>query len=1054
MKRFLLSFVLVFATFSSLFAQRDTDHWIAPYFDSSSSGYNQALYFSTDSATPFEVKIYSNNIEIGSVTIALNDPKVFHIPTTIIPGNATSGNFIKVVDNADAFTVINKGIYTKGAKPYFLTMRMYIGSHGEILTSKGKSGIGKTFYAASAPITNTTATSYNFTTGIMATENNTVVTVTGFNPAVSFVNQPTTVPTPLTFTLNKGQSYILAGEANAAANATGFIGAKIVADKPISVTNGNANGYYATGPTGTDGSDLILDQSVPIDRLGKEFAMIRTLGAVGTDYNMEGGIIVATENNTEIFLNNNPTAVATLNEGQFYRILDSGYTLQGTSGHYNIYVRATKNVYLYQLVSGNSNARNNGGYNYIPPLNCFLPKKIEQIGKINEMPLTPASPPATTGTSGQPTSTFLLKLNIITEVGATVLVNGNPPTAAEGPYQLLGNTNWVTYAISGVTGNLTITSTKAVTAGVNGGYSSAGYGGYFAGFSSIPVISKQVGECVPGIILEVDDSYDTYQWYLGTTAITGATSNTYTPVAGGDYTVKVTMGTCPPVTTPIYKVFTCLTQTTQSVYICGTKVITPTFTNSTQSPLASTVTILTQPTHGTATINPATGVITYIPQPGYLGPDVIVYKFCGNAPEFVDCEQITLNLNLVPFVLTDRTIKACQYAGKGYFDLTTANVTDNTVPTTKKFYPTLADLNASTNQITNPTNYFSGAGSVFVRVTTSEGCVGTAKITLDFYPTPVVNEATLTVCFIENNETKGVFNLTSAVVTNETPVTKKYYPTFTDASNGTNEIMNPTLHISGDGFVYTRVFNSNGCYAIAKINLKVTPPKRSTVLKDKVICIDDRTSLDAGPGYQSYEWNTGATTQSIQGIPVGEYWVILENAGCFIKQTVSVKKANDPVVTAIEISNSTATVTVEGGTAPYQYAVDTPTAWQNSNVFTNLTRGQHTFFVKDALDCTPISVEVTVPNLVNAITPNGDNVNDFVDYSELAYKGNLTFVIYDRYGNKLFTGDKSNNYKWDGRFAGKGILTGTYWYHINWTEPNAQKTPIKYTGWILVKNRE
>ncbi len=70
-----------------------------------------------------------------------------------------------------------------------------------------------------------------------------------------------------------------------------------------------------------------------------------------------------------------------------------------------------------------------------------------------------------------------------------------------------------------------------------------------------------------------------------------------------------------------------------------------------------------------------------------------------------------------------------------------------------------------------------------MRVTTSEGCVGNAKITLDFFPTPVVNEATLTVCFIENNETKGAFDLTTAAITSETPVTKKYYPTFTDASN-------------------------------------------------------------------------------------------------------------------------------------------------------------------------------------------------------------------------------------------------------------------------------
>ncbi len=104
----------------------------------------------------------------------------------------------------------------------------------------------------------------------------------------------------------------------------------------------------------------------------------------------------------------------------------------------------------------------------------------------------------------------------------------------------------------------------------------------------------------------------------------------YTPTAAGNYTVTVGVGSCIPLTTPIFKVFTCLTQTSQSLNICGSKVIIPTFTNSTQTPVASTVTIITQPAHGTATINPATGVITYIPQAGYLGSDVIVYKFCGN----------------------------------------------------------------------------------------------------------------------------------------------------------------------------------------------------------------------------------------------------------------------------------------------------------------------------------------------------------------------------------------------------------------------------------------
>jgi len=1024
MKRFLLSLVLLLITFSSLSAQRDTEHWIAPMMDRYSSSGQQVLYFSTDSVTPFPVDIYNNNAVIGTVTISKGSPQTFAI---------TDREQIITTSSANCFTSTPKGLYMKGTKPYYVTLRFSVTSHAEIITSKGKAGIGTKFYAAYAPILESSSI-YNFTTGIMATEDNTTVTVSGYSPTVTFSSGPTPTPATLTFTLNKGQSYIIEGIGNIAANSTGFIGAKIVSDKPVSVTNGNMNGQFALGSF--DGSDIVMDQSVPVNRLGDEFVLVKGNGNIGKG--MEGAIIIATENNTQIFINGSATPAATINEGQHYRINDDMWINQLTSGHYNMFIKTSKNAYVYQLLAGVATSSATIGYNYVPPLNCFLPRKIDEIGKINEMPgIAPD-----------------VKLNILTESGATVLVNNNPIPTSQGPFPVTGTTNWVSYTVPAVTGNVTVQSTKAVTAGVIGGSGVYGYGGYFAGFSSIPVIAKQTGDCIPGIILEVDDSFETYQWNLNGAAIPGATSNTYTPTVAGNYTVIVGVGSCVPLTTPIYKVFTCLQQTVKSLYICGSKAIIPTFTSSTQAPTASSVTIITQPTNGTATINPSNGVITYIPNPGYLGPDVIVYKFCGNAPEFVDCEQVTLNLNLVPFVLTDRTIKACQYSGNGFFDLTTANVTDNAVPTTKKYYPTLADLTANTNQISNPTNYFSGAGTVYVAVTTSEGCFGTAKITLDFFPTPVVNDATLTVCFLPNNETKGQFNLTTAVISTETPITKKYYPTFTDASNGTNEILNPDPFISGDGSVYARVYNSNGCYAIAKINLKVTPPKRSTTLVDKFICIDERITLDAGAGFTSYKWNTGATTQTLQGVPVGEYWVILESSGCFIKQFVNVKKVGEPVITSIEISNNTATVNVQGGNAPYQYAVDTPVNWQNSNVFTNLSRGEHRFFVKDAANCEPVSVVITVPNLVNAITPNGDNVNDFLDYSELAYKGDLTFVIYDRYGNKLFTGDRSNNYKWDGKFAGKGILTGTYWYHINWIEPNAQKTPIKYTGWILVKNRE
>ncbi|WP_045501943.1 T9SS type B sorting domain-containing protein [Chryseobacterium sp. StRB126] len=400
----------------------------------------------------------------------------------------------------------------------------------------------------------------------------------------------------------------------------------------------------------------------------------------------------------------------------------------------------------------------------------------------------------------------------------------------------------------------------------------------------------------------------------------------------------------------------------------------------------------------------------------------------------------------------DATLIGCNNnnAGTALFDLTLADVTAST-NVFKKYYNSMFDLNAGINEIINPTAFTSAEGTIYVKVTSEYGCSGIAKITLTFHPIVVVHEATLTECFLESNPSTGSFNLANAPVT--TPDnTKKYYPSEADAINQTNEILNPMTYIAPNGVVYVRVTNGRGCYAIVKVTLVVTPPKYSGVLKDKTICVESKTTLDAGPGFKSYQWSTGATTQTVT-VGVGVYWVKLKTGECYTMQTVKVMSSELPVISDIEVGNNIITVSVIGGTPPYKYSLDNIT-WQDSNVFNNLPRGEYKIYVKDDYNCTPIKVEFVVPNLVNVITPNADGVNDVIDYSALSGKQNLVINIFDRYGTKIHQADKLNGYKWDGTVSGRRVPTGTYWYSILWNENNTKNTPVKFTGWVLVKNRE
>ncbi len=1130
----ILSFLFIIYFFTSAFAQLDREHWFAPMIDRTGNpNPYQKLYLSTNRTTPFPVSIYNNNVLIGTVNISKNNPQKIDILR----------DYIITTQQADLFTPTTKGIYVKAEFPFYANFRFSVYNHAEIITSKGIPSTGKLFYAANAPITVNNSI-LNFMTSVLATEDNTTVTISGYKPSVQFSNGTTGATNPtMTFTLNKGQSYIIDGIGTNTGNFDGFIGAKIVANKNINVTNGNFNGQYAGNyPTS---SDILMDQAVPVDRLGNEFALVKGNGNIGS--NMEGALVIATEDNTEVRVNDEITPIATLNIGQYFMIPDSKYKLQGTSGHYNLYIKTTKNAYIYQVLAGASTSGNEvatGGFNFIPALNCYLPKQINELGFIDENFVYSNGNP--TGILNIPT-----KLNLITERGAVVTVNGSPPPASTGPFDMTGTTNWVTYGIPNVTGTITVVSSKAITAGINAGSDAVGYGGFFAGFPTQPVILKSGGDCIPGIVLTVDPIiYDTYQWYVGGVLIPGATGSSITPTQAGYYTCSVTMGSCAPLITEQFKVLNCTKLTNATYDVCTTKTITPTFTNSTQTPVPGTVSILTAPTLGTATVNATTGIITYtVTNPGTVGTDTFTYTFCGNNANFPDCETVTATVNIQALIVNNVTINACDNgSGQGTFNLTSANVTSNS-PVTITFYPTLLNAQNETpgTAIVTPLNYPAANGTtVYALVQNNIGCKAIAQITLNFYPfanvlnnytgtfcddnldgivnvvlsniTPIVlsnptyftgvryyaniNDAnagntntlpnnwsytTTTTIYIRVDSPDGcppvikplVFNVGPKIpliktthsvsicdddldgtkmidlmpyisqFTADPSVIVTFHATLSDAQNNIAPLTNP-MNLTGSPTIYIRFEKAGICPNIASITVTIKIPKHSLVLNNKVICPKNLTTLDAGPGFDSYTWNTGATSQSISNVPAGNYWVDLTFDGCTYRQNITVTESPLPIITTIEINGNTVTIGASGGTPPYEYSLD-GVNWQDSNVFMNVPRGNHIIHVRDSNQCEEITRPFVIINLINTITPNSDGYNDAIDYSALMDNDNIVFRIFDRYGAEVFRGSPSNRFIWDGKITGRPVNTATYWYFISWTEFGGLTT-VKYSSWLLVKN--
>lgn len=59
-----------------------------------------------------------------------------------------------------------------------------------------------------------------------------------------------------------------------------------------------------------------------------------------------------------------------------------------------------------------------------------------------------------------------------------------------------------------------------------------------------------------------------------------------------------------------------------------------------------TVTILSNPNHGTATVDPVTGEVQYVPNAGYIGLDSLTYEICDKSNFGSHCEEATVYLEI------------------------------------------------------------------------------------------------------------------------------------------------------------------------------------------------------------------------------------------------------------------------------------------------------------------------------------------------------------------------------------------------------------------------
>ncbi len=250
---------------------------------------------------------------------------------------------------------------------------------------------------------------------------------------------------------------------------------------------------------------------------------------------------------------------------------------------------------------------------------------------------------------------------------------------------------------------------------------------------------------------------------------------------------------------------------------------------------------------------------------------------------------------------------------------------------------------------------------------------------------------------------------------------------------------------------------AQGCKSLqpAIVTVEVVPAIKSN-LTGGYICGGDRITLDAGagPGY-SYTWSNGATGQTLVADSPGVYFVDITNGVCTKRFTTEVKLATIPEIVNVDYNqNGTLIVTasnLSGGAL--EYSADNGLTWQNSNLFNNIPSNTVVYIRVRVKNTSCVGyLEYFTFMMQNVITPNGDNVNDKIDFRGISNYNKFQAVISDRYGREVYKSDKTRPF-WDGYFQGKKLPTASYWYQITFEDPASKQLTVK-TGWILLKNIE
>lgn len=314
------------------------------------------------------------------------------------------------------------------------------------------------------------------------------------------------------------------------------------------------------------------------------------------------------------------------------------------------------------------------------------------------------------------------------------------------------------------------------------------------------------------------------------------------------------------------------------------------------------------------------------------------------------------------------------------------------------------------------------------------------------------------------------FTLQKPNLGKDTVLCRQVYPYILTAPLGYDSILwsngavnTTTLNITQPGKYWVRCV-ANGCGSLTDtIVIKTQPLPKLKLRNDTALCKGKPLTITTNTGFLNYNWNTGATTASITVKYTGNYILTVQDACGLQKDTVHITYDSLPnLILNIGIdTNICRHETDVPLTITTQYNGLPNYNWSNGANTPNITistGGQYWLTVNykcgtlnsntiTVTDCPPdTSLSIWIPN---SFTPNLDGTNDV--WKPVYINQDITeLYIYNRWGQKIFSGNLNNNYAWDGMYNNQPCEQGVYAYIITYkSAPPTKKTgEIQKTGVI------